>query len=269
MTNTIGYTTTNTGAEEYEYRGLMAKTWDLFRGDTSQWADKLLFRDLIAEYGQPVLDIGCGTGRLLVDFLAEGIDIDGMDNSPEMLQICRDKATLIGLTANVYLQTMETLDLPRQYRTVLVPSSSFQLILDKTDAQEALRRFVNHLEPGGHLVMPFMIYGMDDSPEEPEWRLTGDKTDPADGVRYRRYSRARFDRVNRLEHTETRYEAERDGQILATEYHQRSPATRLYTQEEAVRLFGEVNLTDIEVLSEFTRTPAKPEDTLFTLVGKR
>jgi len=110
---------------DYEYRGLMAATWDLGRGDTSNWSDRSLFRDIVRQYGQPVLDVGCGTGRILLDFLSEGVDIDGVDNSPEMLAICRDKSQKLGLSPNLYQQTMETLDLPRTYRTILVRQVPF------------------------------------------------------------------------------------------------------------------------------------------------
>src|SRR6266550_247114 len=47
---------------------------------------------IVTEFGQPVLDVGCGTGRILLDFLVQRIDIDGVDNSPEMLAVCREKA---------------------------------------------------------------------------------------------------------------------------------------------------------------------------------
>ncbi|HYB01252.1 MAG TPA: class I SAM-dependent methyltransferase, partial [Ktedonobacteraceae bacterium] len=78
--------------EDYEYRGLIAEAWDLLRGDTSEWEDRPFYRDIIRASGQPALDIGCGTGRLLLDYLADGIDIDGVDVSPEMLEVCRQKA---------------------------------------------------------------------------------------------------------------------------------------------------------------------------------
>ena len=85
------------GSENYEYRGFIASAWDLLRGDTTDWPDRPFYRDIILQNGQPALDIGCGTGRLLLDYLAAGIDIDGVDNSPEMLAICEEKAQKSGL----------------------------------------------------------------------------------------------------------------------------------------------------------------------------
>src|SRR5215210_49040 len=130
-----------TSAPAYEYHGLMAETWDLFRGDTSGWPDRAFYREAIARYGEPALDVGCGTGRLLLDYLSTGIDIDGVDNSPEMLARCRKKAREMDLQPRLFEQSMERLDLPRTYRTIIVPSSSFLLIIDLEDAAEAMRRF--------------------------------------------------------------------------------------------------------------------------------
>ena len=76
---------------DYEYYGLMASTWDLLAGDTSNVPEKFFFRNLIQKYGQPALDVGCGTGRLLLDYLQAGLDVDGVDVSPEMLAVCRQK----------------------------------------------------------------------------------------------------------------------------------------------------------------------------------
>src|SRR5471030_2683548 len=80
-----------------EYRGLLAQTWDLLRGDTSAWPDRSFYRTLIELGRGPALDVGCGTGRLMLDYLAAGLDVDGVDNSPPMLEICRTKAAGIGI----------------------------------------------------------------------------------------------------------------------------------------------------------------------------
>src|SRR5215210_3745151 len=108
---------------DYEYRGLLAESWDLLRGDTSGWADRPFWRQLIEQSGQPALDVGCGTGRILLDYLAQGIEIEGVDNSPEMLALCRRRAAELGLAPVLYQQEMDELDLPRRYRTIVVPSS--------------------------------------------------------------------------------------------------------------------------------------------------
>ncbi|MFN8515833.1 MAG: class I SAM-dependent methyltransferase [Chloroflexia bacterium] len=95
---------------DYEYRGLMAATWDVLRGDTSRWGDRAAFREVIMRHGQPAIDVGCATGRLLLEYLAEGIDVDGVDVSPEMLDLCREKAAARGLRPTLYQQAMESLE---------------------------------------------------------------------------------------------------------------------------------------------------------------
>lgn len=259
------------GQADYEYTGLIATTWDLLRGDTSHWPDRSLYRDVIVASGQPALDVGCATGRLLLDYLAEGLDVEGVDLSPEMLAICRAKAPSLGLQPTLYQQAMEALDLPRRYRTIIVSSSSFQLLTDPADAATAMQRFFDHLEPGGTLVMPFMILGPREAGGEAgfeDWRLL-ERVRPEDGALVRRRSRSRYDLAAQLEHTEDRYEVLRDDTLIASEHHARSPATRWYTQEQAIALYQRAGLVNIRLLSRFSHQPASDQDTLFTVLGTR
>jgi ubiquinone/menaquinone biosynthesis C-methylase UbiE len=251
----------------YEYKGLMAQAWDVLRGDTSQWADRFLFLDLIAEFGQPVLDVGCGTGRLLLDYLQQGIDIDGVDNSPEMLELCREKAAKFGLSPRLYEQYMEDLHLPRRYRTILIPSSSLQLVIDPASVAQAMERLVAHLEPGGALVAPIMTLWKLGDPLEDEWEKTARRAE--DGATFRRVARSRFDPLTQCEATEDLYQLIVDDVVVAEEMHQRSPATRSYTQQEARELFEQAGLVNIQLFKEFTGQPVEPDDSIFTLVGRK
>ena len=252
---------------EYEYQGLMAQAWDVLRGDTSHWADRFFYLDAIGRSGQPVLDVGCGTGRLLLDYLAQGIDVDGVDNSPEMLALCRAKAQARGLTPQLYEQPMETLALPRRYRTIIIPSSSLQLIVEPALADAALRRVALHLEPGGVVLASFMALRKPGDPLEFEWEQSAIR--PEDGATIRRVGRSRYDPTLELEHTEDQYQVIIDGKVVAEELHRRSPATRSYTQAQARALFERAGLVDVELFSGFSGEPVKPEDTLFTAVGSR
>ena len=253
----------------YEYYGLTAQTWDLFRGDTSGWEDRRFYLDIIHDSGQPVLDVGCGTGRLLVDYLGLGIDIEGVDISPEMLELCHQKAQTKGLTATLYEGSMETMALPRKYQTILVPSSSFQLIIEPDQAQRAIKNLYYHLLPGGMLVMPFMLIQKEDDSLEHDWQLSGEVTRPADGATIRRWNKNRFDPVTQLEHTEHRYEVIKDGKLIASEYHKRSPATRQYSQKQALDLYIQAGFDDLQVRKGFTHQQASDMDEIFTISGVR
>ncbi len=80
----------------------------------------LFLRGEIERFGQPVLDVGCGVGRLLLPLLEAGIDIDGCDISDDMLHQCQKKAATLGVEPRLYQQAMHTLDLPRKYRTIFI-----------------------------------------------------------------------------------------------------------------------------------------------------
>lgn len=252
---------------DYEYTGLMAEAWDVLRGDTSRWEDRFFYLEVIQRSGQPVLDVGCGTGRLLLDYLAQGIDIDGVDNSPEMLALCRAKAARLGAQPRLYQQLMEDLDLPRRYQTILVPSSSLQLVIEPARVKEALARFYAHLLPGGVLAAPLMTLWKEGEPLESVWEKSVER--PEDGALIRRVARSRYDPAEECEHTEDLYQVLVDGQLAAEELHRRSPATRSYTQTQARALFEQAGFVEVQLFSGFTFDPVKPEDGVFAVTGRR
>lgn len=255
-------------SHEYEYSGLMAKCWDFFRGDTSIWPDRAFYREAIRKYGEPVLDVGCGTGRLLIDYRQQGIDIDGVDNSPEMLLLCLEKAIEAGVSVNLEEQRMEQLAMPRRYRTILVPSSSFQLLTDPGDARAALRRFHEHLLPEGRLIMSIMQMVHPDAPLDSGWQVR-EGVRAQDGALLKRWSRTIYDPVSELESTEDRYEVWLDGEKVAEEHHSRSPATRNYTQAQMRALLVEAGFQASEFYSDFNWEPATPDDFLFVAVAEK
>jgi 2-polyprenyl-3-methyl-5-hydroxy-6-metoxy-1,4-benzoquinol methylase len=78
------------------------------------------FQREIERFGQPVLDLGCGVGRLLFPLLRAGVDIDGCDISGDMLRYCSGKAISDGLEPRLYEQPMHDFNLPRRYRTIYI-----------------------------------------------------------------------------------------------------------------------------------------------------
>jgi ubiquinone/menaquinone biosynthesis C-methylase UbiE len=250
-----------------DYSGLLASTWDLWRADTANWSDRNCYLDLVRRFGEPVLDIGCGTGRIVLDYRQLGIDVEGLDSSPEMLAICRAKAAGSGLSVTLHRQDMRALDLPRRYRTILGTSSALQLVPDLDDARRTLRRWVAHLEPAGAVVTPFSFDWREGEPLDTGWELLFELVRPEDGATVRHWTRERRDPALRQWHTDSRFEVELDGRVVATESHRRSPEGRWYTQSEARSLFLDAGLTAVQLLRGFEAAPASADDRLFTVVG--
>ena len=113
--------------------------------------------------------------------------------------------------------------------------------------------------------MPFMTLWKQGDPLESEF--TREAIRPEDGATVRRWQYTRFDPDTDLEHTIDRYEIIRADKVIASEEHKQSPATRSYTQEQAIALYQKAGLRDIQVFHEFTFEPVKPEDDTFCVLG--
>src|ERR671911_2014044 len=79
--------------------GLVARCWAEKRHDAAEAE----FLKPYVEAGQPALDVGCGTGRVLIPLLQEGFDVD---ISPDMLAYCREHAEREGFTPKLYPHSM-------------------------------------------------------------------------------------------------------------------------------------------------------------------
>lgn len=142
------------GPQTWHY-GLVAQYWSEFN-DEFRSHELPYFREFVEDEGQPALDVGCGTGRLLLPLLRAGLEVDGCDVSADMVAACRAKAELEGLSPNLYVQAMHELDLPRAYRTIIV-CGSFGLGSDRERDRQALARLHRHLEPGGTLLLDIEV----------------------------------------------------------------------------------------------------------------
>ncbi|MDQ2690472.1 MAG: class I SAM-dependent methyltransferase [Chloroflexota bacterium] len=133
--------------------GLMARYWAEHNTTGREIA---YFQQQIEKYGQPALDAGCGTGRLLIPFLRAGLDVDGVDISGDMLAYCEQTARREGLSPRLYRQALHQLDLPRQYQTIVV-CGAFGIGVSREQDFVALQRFHQHLLPGGILALEVYV----------------------------------------------------------------------------------------------------------------
>lgn len=114
------------------------------------------YRRLAGETGGPVLDIGCGTGRVAVVLAEDGVEVVGVDLSMPMLRLAEERRASLPPEVAARLTfvhgDMETLDLARRFPLIVAPSRVFQFLLT-SDAQRAGRALRSHLHVDGRLVL--------------------------------------------------------------------------------------------------------------------
>ncbi len=90
------------------YSGLVAQLYEPLAGSL---VDPEVFLRFVRKAGTPSLELACGAGHPMLDMLAQGCDLWGIDSSKDMLDQCREKAKDRGLRVNVELQLMQALGL--------------------------------------------------------------------------------------------------------------------------------------------------------------
>lgn len=119
--------------------------------------DVEFYRRLARESGGPVLEVGCGTGRVAVALAADGHEVVGVDSSAPMLRLAENKRRSLPADAAGRLSYLEadmvTLALGRDFPLILTPSRVFQFALTTEAQRAALRALRSHLRPDGRLVL--------------------------------------------------------------------------------------------------------------------
>jgi len=112
--------------------------------------------DLATDCGEPILELGCGTGRVLLPLVDAGHTITGIDISPALLDLTRQKLQRSRGAARASLveADLRTFDLPQKAFTFAFCTSNTLMHLTTQDDQLALlRNSHRHLQPDGLLLI--------------------------------------------------------------------------------------------------------------------
>ena len=156
--------------------GLVARWWAEFNRD---WhSDEIeYFKHVIERSGQPALDVGCGTGRILVPCVEAGMEVHGSDASEEMIRLCRAALSSRSLATDLTVASTHELDLGQSYSTV-ISCGVFGVGTTREEDLEGLRRIREHLTPSGCLIFDFYLPG-ENSTEWLSWSKRARPTLPS------------------------------------------------------------------------------------------
>ena len=136
------------------YTGVVAEMYRHLRSETF---DAEPYARFIARWGQPALELGCGDGDPILDLVARGLHVEGLDSSADMLERCRVAADERGVDVVLHLATFQSMDLGRRYRSIYLAGATFNLLPDDAAAEAALERIAAHLEPEGAALVSLFV----------------------------------------------------------------------------------------------------------------
>jgi SAM-dependent methyltransferase len=159
----------------------IARYYDADFGDYSE--DIHFYQEMARRTGDPILDVMCGSGRVLLPLAESGYSLTGLDSSAPMLALARSRLEHAGLLARVSLQQgdIRSSDLPAQhFALAFVAVNSFMHLERVKDQLAALTSLRHTLQPDGLLILDLFNPDPEQLNREDN-RLTLERIYPMDG----------------------------------------------------------------------------------------
>jgi SAM-dependent methyltransferase len=253
----------DTGGEASGER--LARYYDLDLRDDPGDAD--LYTALAARTGGPVLELACGTGRLLEPLLASGAEVTGVDVDPAMLARA-ERRLGSGRAAQLVCADLLDVDLGARFGMAFIALNSLLLLADAERQAGALAALARHLRPDGLAVVDAWLPGVDDLALY-DGRLIAEWTrrDPETDEWVLKLASAAHDAATGTVELDAFYDAwaPDGGAVLRT---WRRDRLRLVTADELVRMARDAGLTVDTLSGDYGGTPFGPGADRVVLIGR-
>jgi len=246
-----------------EYRKLHAEWYELVSGSKDHSTEIEFWVKCITASGEPVLELGSGTGRVLVPLLERGFDIVGIDTSADMIARCLAACEAKGLKAEVHHQSMVEFDLPRECGLIFLDSGGLGLFVRDRDIHSTFERVMAHLKPGGLFVYEFEHVPSGGKTNEDDSGWTGDWVTGPDDVIIAWRNRSKYNATTHVWERLFVVEKFVRGCLVETEANERSG--RFFTVDEAVGYARSTGFRDIKATHWLTDNPPSGESGVITV----
>ncbi len=239
-------------ADETKYERILAQSYDAIYGvvrDPS--GDVEFYVERARKSAGPVLELGCGTGRILLPTAKTGIECVGLDSSSEMVAVLREKSPPANVT--VVEGRVEDFDLGKgRFRLITAPFRVMQHLLDVDSQLRMLNNVRRHLEPGG--VFVFDVF----DPKLDQMAILEQPEVPGAAFMYDGHEMRRYERVTRDLETQVmtvRFRMEGGAKTI-----QGTSAIKMrwYYRYELEHLLARAGFEKLEFLGGFQGGPWKP-----------
>lgn len=187
---------------------------------------------------ETVLDLCCGTGSASLLLSGRGYKVTGVDISPEMIEIAKEKSA--GSDVDFYVQDVTALNLGRTFDLVLSLFDSLNYILKPEDLQEAFRHTADHLDEGG-----LFIFDMNTEYALSAGLFNQRNLDEDDPVQYN--WRSSYNPATRICAIEMSFSHKESGKLVETVHYQHA-----YQVDEIIHMLGTAGLNVLSAYRAYT-----------------
>ena len=254
--------------EGWEGWDTYAPFYDWENAQTLGRRDVAFWRRVASKAGGPVLELGCGTGRVSMPLARAGIDLVGVDRSAPMLERARRRITKPPrrhVSKPLRLVRADIRQLPFQDQTfpmVLAPYGVLQSLIRPRDLKATLASVARVIAPGG-------TFGIDLVPDVPKWREYSNRVQlrgQAGGAQLTLIESVRQDRQRRLTTFEQKY-VERRGS--RTREHRFDLTFRTLSVPQMMQQLERAGFTVDAVLGDYRGRPWDDRADVWIIMAKK
>jgi len=240
--------------------GLSAKYYDDAYAVKPDLVDLPFYVDLAKQIGGPILEMGCGTGRVLLPIARMGIEIHGLDNAPTMLGILRERIQnepeQVRSQIALHQGDMRQFRGQKKYALVTIPFRPMQHMYTLEDQVAALKTGAFHLDDDGILALDvffpkfqLMDVGIGEEMLELEWPA---RSHPGRIVR-RYFKKDAVDKIHQVFSATFIFRTYHNETLVSEETERIKLSYYAYPQLKA--LFRLAGLEAVEEYGSFSKTP--------------
>lgn len=164
-----------------------------------------------------VLEIACGTGRILLPLAKAGVDITGLDYSKGMLKVLKEKMNGLKKKPRIIYADMKSFKLKDTFDLIIIPYRSFVHMETQEDQIRALKNFYKHLNPKGRLILNLFVPVLEYIVKWEGKKLRvkdRDYINPRTGNKVKVWSRREYDTINQMNYWVNILEETKKGKII-------------------------------------------------------
>ncbi len=222
------------------------------------------YLECIEKYGEPVLELACGTGRITISAAEKGEDVTGLDISGSMLKTAREKASKKDLFPDLIKADMRDFHLNKKFNTILLPANTLQILTGDEDLKDVFSKVYQHLSDEGRFIFQIFNPSLEKLTVDPEEEFTVTKyEDPYDGKKIKITEQTDYDTSKQI--MDLKWYYHKEGEVIS----KRDWKLRVIFPKEIDLLLNHCRFEIEEKYGDFDRSDFTDDSSTQILVSRK